>query len=99
MGRVWRPWSWKANVGMSQEVCRDAMRGRCTRGSSCRYYHPPDAPEPVGREVCRDFMRGRCTRGPSCRYLHEGEDMGAGGGYGRDRYDRGYDSRREEEGR
>lgn len=48
-----------------REVCRDHMRGNCTRGTDCPYSHT--AP----KEPCRDFQRGSCTRGKECPYSHK----------------------------
>ena len=47
--------------------CTFHMEGRCTRGSECRFSHPP-------RQVNRtQGSRQDCTRGPQCRFLRAGK--------------------------
>jgi muscleblind protein len=60
------------------EVCREFLRGKCTRpAESCRYAHPPDNIN-VGFDntviACIDFIKGRCQRDP-CRYFHPPEHL------------------------
>jgi len=47
------------------QICKDNLRGECTRGAGCPYSHRTDFVA-----VCRDFVRGDCTRGSSCPYHH-----------------------------
>uniref|UniRef100_UPI00358E7E87 muscleblind-like protein 2a isoform X2 n=1 Tax=Myxine glutinosa TaxID=7769 RepID=UPI00358E7E87 len=56
------------------EVCREFLRGACSRGDGeCRYAHPPDSvPVEPGDNtvtVCMDHVKGRCSR-DRCKYLH-----------------------------
>jgi len=56
------------------EVCRDYLRGNCSRGEhECRYGHPADKtsvdPNDNSVTVCMDFIKGRCSR-DSCKYFH-----------------------------
>ena len=37
------------------------MKGKCTKGDSCDYWHPP---------VCRFFRQGNCSAGKKCSFLH-----------------------------
>jgi len=63
------------NNNSTAEVCRDYSHGVCTRGSSCRFYHPPShQPSATSsttptQQVCKDFLKGSCNRS-SCRFLH-----------------------------
>ncbi|GLJ24951.1 hypothetical protein SUGI_0477560 [Cryptomeria japonica] len=56
---------------LSVEVCRDYVRGRCSReADECRYaHHAPTAGQGDHVTVCADYLRGRCERN-SCRYFH-----------------------------
>jgi len=56
------------------EVCRDFLRGNCTRGEfECRFGHPTDRsmidPTDNTVTVCMDCIKGRCTR-EKCKYFH-----------------------------
>lgn len=55
------------------EVCREFLRGRCSRDpDDCRYAHPPphiNVGSDNGVTVCMDFVRGYCNRN-ACRYFH-----------------------------
>ncbi|KAH9308075.1 hypothetical protein KI387_035986, partial [Taxus chinensis] len=55
----------------SLEVCRDYVRGRCSReADECRYaHHAPTAGQGDYVTVCADYVRGKCER-DSCRYFH-----------------------------
>eukprot|EP01065_Artemidia_motanka_P029865 TRINITY_DN35930_c0_g1_i1.p1 TRINITY_DN35930_c0_g1~~TRINITY_DN35930_c0_g1_i1.p1 ORF type:complete len:388 (+),score=166.78 TRINITY_DN35930_c0_g1_i1:54-1217(+) len=63
------------------ELCGDYQRGRCLRGSACRYRHVGDIPQRAPGDIegeekemfCRDYQRGRCVRGENCRFKHVGE--------------------------
>jgi len=62
------------------EVCKEFLRGRCSRQESeCRFAHPPDNIT-VGVEntvtACIDFIKGRCQREP-CRYFHPPDHLAA----------------------
>ncbi|CAM6094848.1 unnamed protein product [Calypogeia fissa] len=54
-------------------ICKDFVRGRCSRSHvDCRYAHPPPTVSLDGEvvTVCFDSLRDRCIRGPVCRYFH-----------------------------
>lgn len=56
------------------EVCRDFLRGNCTRGEfECRFGHPADRSMIDTTDntvtVCMDCIKGRCTR-EKCKYFH-----------------------------
>lgn len=55
------------------EVCREFLRGDCSRSAEeCRYAHPNDASVIVkdGKVTCCfDYLKDRCTR-EACKYLH-----------------------------
>jgi hypothetical protein len=55
----------QSNFGGKNEVCGDFLKGRCTRGETCRFSHDKGQGPP-----CRDFLKGLCTRGDQCRYSH-----------------------------
>ena len=42
-------------------VCRDIMKGYCSKGQECQYYHPDN---------CRFFKRGECKNGKDCFWVH-----------------------------
>ncbi|CAI5490924.1 unnamed protein product [Closterium sp. Naga37s-1] len=58
------------------EVCRDFLKGRCSREASvCRYAHTnPNAGDGNLVTVCQDFLKNRCERA-SCRYYHPEEAL------------------------
>lgn len=60
------------------EVCRDFLKGRCTRDSSaCRYAHTqPSEGEGSRVTVCQDFLKNRCERS-TCRFFHPDEHLKA----------------------
>jgi len=37
------------------------MKGTCSKGADCNYYHPPG---------CRFFKEGKCTAGNKCPFRH-----------------------------
>lgn len=53
------------------QVCRDFLKNKCARNSSCKYAHPEPQTKVVDNyvTVCRDFQRGKCKR-ESCRFYH-----------------------------
>lgn len=60
------------------EICRDYLRGTCTRGSKCKYSHVSSGDASLAGlsfrtdkpiEFCHDFQNGRCNR-PTCKYIH-----------------------------
>lgn len=53
------------------QVCRDFLKNKCARNSSCKYAHPEPHTKVVDNHVtvCRDFQRGKCKR-ESCRFYH-----------------------------
>lgn len=62
------------------EVCKEFLRGRCTRQENdCRFAHPPDNIT-IGVDntvtACIDFIKGRCQRDP-CRYFHPPDHLAA----------------------
>lgn len=71
------------NIHPAPNLCRDYIRGSCTR-PTCKFYHPTPLELVIfiwyyydkvcalnsGRtELCRDYLNGRCTRG-FCRFVH-----------------------------
>ncbi|BBN14994.1 muscleblind [Marchantia polymorpha subsp. ruderalis] len=65
------PLSIKSTTRPSIEVCRDYVRGRCSRDAEdCRFaHHNPTGGDGEYVIVCQDFLRGKCER-DACRYLH-----------------------------
>ncbi|KAL2622323.1 hypothetical protein R1flu_002528 [Riccia fluitans] len=65
------PVSIKALTRPSIEVCRDFVRGRCSRDAEdCRFaHHNRTGGDGEYVIVCQDFLRGKCER-DACRYLH-----------------------------
>ena len=68
-----RPFSFN-QPRVTSQVCRDYLRGNCSRGEhDCRYGHPPDKtsvdPNDNCVTVCMDFIKGRCSR-DACKYFH-----------------------------
>jgi hypothetical protein len=55
-----------------KQECFDFKKGKCTRGTQCRYAHVPAAnnAEKGQTEACLNFQKGTCTRGQRCRYSH-----------------------------
>lgn len=47
------------------EICRDFLSGKCSRGSTCRFVHK--------KEICGDYLRGDCRRS-GCRFSHNKEE-------------------------
>jgi len=57
------PLSGSGSVSRSR-YCQDFRKGKCNRGSSCKYSH--------AEELCRDFNRGECRfTAEQCRYVHK----------------------------
>lgn len=59
--------------GSGQIVCRDFIRNMCTRGTECRFYHPPSDSSGKKRQgswltFCHDFRNGHCLRN-DCRLV------------------------------
>lgn len=52
-------------------VCRDYLRGKCSRCTACRFVHPESHTQVVDNyvTVCRDSLRGKCGR-EWCRFHH-----------------------------
>lgn len=59
------------------QVCRDFLKSKCARYSSCKYAHPEPQTKVVDNyvTVCRDFQRGKCKR-ESCRFYHSSKKYG-----------------------
>ena len=61
-------------------VCYDFLKGKCTRGASCKFLHknrspsprPPDKTRKINK-VCMYWKKGKCTRGDKCRFLHKAD--------------------------
>ncbi|XP_047226233.1 muscleblind-like protein 2a isoform X1 [Girardinichthys multiradiatus] len=56
------------------EVCREFLRGNCSRGETdCRFAHPTDSPMIDTTDntvtVCMDYIKSRCSR-EKCKYFH-----------------------------
>ena len=58
---------------ISDEVCRNYLKGRCRFGDACPRRHEgevvPEALEQIA-EVCKNFVEGRCRFGDHCRREH-----------------------------
>ena len=50
------------------ERCYDFSRGRCSRGTTCKFLHVAASNE-AKQIACRDFNQGSCSRSP-CRFAH-----------------------------
>lgn len=50
-------------------VCRDFMRNVCSRGMSCKYFHPLAVENNRKLIFCHDFQNGNCFR-LDCRFIH-----------------------------
>ncbi|KAJ7518345.1 hypothetical protein O6H91_21G065000 [Diphasiastrum complanatum] len=74
-------------------ICRDFLRNKCDRESTCRYVHPDSHIQVVDNYVtlCRDFLRGKCNR-ELCRFYHPPTKK-----YSSSRGENGGSERREEE--
>lgn len=59
--------------GEGQSECRDFVRGVCNRGSSCKFFHSPNAGGMNQSEtklpICKDFQNKGCERN-KCKFLH-----------------------------
>jgi len=53
------------NTHSDQEECRDYKRNVCTKGSACKYYHPPKDVSAIfeRNSVCHDYQNQKvsCT--------------------------------------
>ena len=59
--------------GGGQIICRDFIRNMCSRGTECRFYHPPTETTTKKRQgswltFCHDFRNGHCVRN-DCRLV------------------------------
>ena len=52
-------------------LCTFFQKGKCTKGTSCRFSHEAIAPAPPVLIQCTFFLAGKCTKGSSCRFAHE----------------------------
>uniref|UniRef100_A0A915PY67 C3H1-type domain-containing protein n=1 Tax=Setaria digitata TaxID=48799 RepID=A0A915PY67_9BILA len=61
-----------------EDVCRDFLNNMCSRGSRCKFYHPPSivrqrasqkTPEGIEYRFCIDYQNRGCHR-DNCRYIH-----------------------------
>ncbi|XP_014366262.1 pollen-specific leucine-rich repeat extensin-like protein 2 isoform X1 [Papilio machaon] len=51
-------------------MCRDFIRGTCTRPGTCKFSHKCDISQLYGVYVfCRNYQNSVCTR-PNCKYVH-----------------------------
>ncbi|XP_066940448.1 golgin subfamily A member 6-like protein 2 [Macrobrachium rosenbergii] len=56
-------------------ICRDFLRNMCSRGDTCKFYHPSSGFASADRRrsswlvLCHDFQNGHCMRS-DCRYFH-----------------------------
>lgn len=83
----WYPGRWTGGssfrgdcVIKDKPVCRDFLRGKCDRGTSCRFRHcESDSEDGYKSYVCYDFLRGCCNRVP-CKFLHPESDTSNGCG-------------------
>ncbi|EFJ29436.1 hypothetical protein SELMODRAFT_440790 [Selaginella moellendorffii] len=68
---VFRPCSPPRNDQDRLPACRDFLRNKCARSSSCRFVHPAPYTQVVDGYVtlCRDSLRGKCLR-EACRFHH-----------------------------
>jgi hypothetical protein len=63
------------NSSAKNDICRDFLRGACSRGASCRFRHEADGESSTSlgndaeRVYCKDFLNNKCTR-QHCRYIH-----------------------------
>ena len=56
---------------LKNNECRDFMRGVCSRGNNCKFFHPPHT-NPMSKEklpICKDFQNKGCDR-VKCKFLH-----------------------------
>ena len=59
-----------------KDPCRAYLKGRCDKGTSCKYWHPPD---------CIFWKKGSCRNGNECILAHLPKEKGQGKGDARDR--------------
>lgn len=63
-----------------KRVCRDYLRGKCVRGTSCKFEHSEsDGQDGYKPYLCYDFLGGGCNR-VSCKFLHPEPDKSNGCG-------------------
>jgi hypothetical protein len=54
----------------SADDCRGFQKGKCTKGTTCPFSHPPDH-MPARANYCFDFKNKKsCTRGDNCPWKH-----------------------------
>ena len=56
-----------------QPQCVYHMKGRCVRGTTCKFSHAPDTPRDspsVHGAICEFYKRGCCRFGDQCRLYH-----------------------------
>ncbi|KAI1730459.1 zinc finger CCCH domain-containing protein 10 [Ditylenchus destructor] len=56
------------------DICRDFLNNLCTRGTRCKYYHPPEMKKQQVNndeqyEFCIDFQNRGCNR-EICKFVH-----------------------------
>ncbi|KAL1116652.1 hypothetical protein AAG570_005124 [Ranatra chinensis] len=53
---------------VDRPICRDFLRKICSRGDSCKYYHPENK-----LVFCHDYQNGKCKRN-DCIFIHCSRD-------------------------
>lgn len=67
-------------VFLKTRMCTFHARGRCTRGSTCKFAHESQELQPVPdlhkTRPCLAFLRaGRCREGNACQYAHSRDEL------------------------
>ncbi|CAK1588574.1 unnamed protein product [Parnassius mnemosyne] len=60
----------ETDASKPKPMCRDFIRGRCTRPGTCKFTHKCDVSQLVGvYTFCRNFQNSVCAL-PNCKYVH-----------------------------
>ena len=59
-----------------KDPCRSYMKGRCDKGASCKYWHPPE---------CIFWKKGNCRNGNECVFAHLPKEKASEKGDAKDR--------------